>query len=83
MMNKKIIHIKNIFTQGKFGEVELGQTIDEVKAILGEPIGVYNNLGDDETYLEFENKSKILFEAHENTKEFTLVGWTFLATNTL
>ncbi|NOQ70413.1 MAG: hypothetical protein GQ574_00305 [Crocinitomix sp.] len=32
-----VINLRDIFTKSKFGEVQLGQSIEEVKKILGEP----------------------------------------------
>ncbi len=45
-MSKTIINLRDIFTKGKFGEVQLGNTINEVIEILGEPVGISNNEAD-------------------------------------
>lgn len=38
-----IINLRDIFTKGKFGNVQIGQTIEEVEEILGKPVGEYNS----------------------------------------
>lgn len=49
--DKSRINLRDIFTKGNFGIVKLGQTIEEVTAILGKPTDIYNSIfGEDDKY---------------------------------
>lgn len=54
-MSKTTIHIKDIFSFGAFGPVQLGQTIDEVQNSLGKPTFVYDSIygAEDEYNVKF------------------------------
>ena len=49
-MSKTIINLRDIFTKSMFGEIRLGQTIDEVIAFLGKPVGEYDSDNPNDDY---------------------------------
>lgn len=50
-MNTTVIHLETVFTQGTFGAVHVGMTIEEVTGILGNPSHTFDSiLGPDDEY---------------------------------
>ena len=75
-MYKTVINLRDVFTKSKFGEVQLGQSIDEVTNILGEPVGIHDNFGDDDEFnvrfLTYDSYEFWFIKYYDLSKEYKL-----------
>ncbi len=79
-MTKRTINIKDVFTLGSFGPVQLGQTIEEVEQILGKATFKYNSIyGEDFEYnvkfLRYDSYEFWFIKYFDDSGEYKLSGF--------